>query len=589
MSHKMNFKRFLLPSIAVAMGLCAFTSCIDENYDLSNVDTTAELQVKDLVLPINIDEIAMNQFVSIEDTGHIKVINGEYVLIDSGTYQTDDIIIPEIKIPAPEVPTITTTIKLLDNNTHSSAKAYPFIPTFPLTFDIGHQVSEFEYKATNISDYIVDIELLGVNFDIAIDLVAVGLENNIKSWTLEDFTMRLPKGLTGETNIGIYNPETGIVEIGGLEVKGTTAEFRMSITEVDVKKAGVEFDYSTHTLSFKDEIGIHTGHVVVGKSDIVSIVNLPSTADLKILFSMGDINVNMFGGTIQYSLEGIEISDIPITGIPDILSQENTNIILANPQVYICFSNPLGTNFGLKARTGLTLTAKRPGQPDQKCSLDNPYFELSCNGCQGCKFCLSPQDPGQGNYWGKFYDAQHIPFSSLAYLLSGNGLPKSIGISLDNPCIPEQKIGHFPVGANLGKMTGCYTIFAPLQLGDGSQIVYSGTEKGWWSEEMDKLSIKYLQIEALVTNDLPVDLEITGYPIDREGNKIEGVTIEGFNLKTGVEDSPLQIKMEGNIEHLDGVTFVAKAKATGQSLKPDEHLVLKNLKVKVSGNYKTKL
>ena len=132
MSHKMNFKRFLLPSIAVAMGLCAFTSCIDENYDLSNVDTTAELQVKDLVLPINIDEIAMNQFVSIEDTGHIKVINGEYVLIDSGTYQTDDIIIPEIKIPAPEVPTITTTIKLLDNNTHSSAKAYPFERCSPL-------------------------------------------------------------------------------------------------------------------------------------------------------------------------------------------------------------------------------------------------------------------------------------------------------------------------------------------------------------------------------------------------------------------------------------------------------------------------
>ena len=584
----MRTKNLLRAAVVILAGGFIATGCIDENYDLSNVDTTAELQVKDLVLPLDIDEIAMREFINIEDTGRIQVINGEYVLIDSGTYSTDDIIIPAINIPAPSVAPITTTIKLLENgNTPSSTKAIPTLPSFPLIFDIGRQVSEFEYKASNISDYIVDINLIGANFDIEIDLVILGLENNIKSWTLEDFTMRLPKGLTGETNIGIYDPETGIVEIGGLVVEGTKATFKMSITEVDVKKAGVVFDYDTHTISFKDEIGIHTGHVVVGKDDIKSLAGLPATADLKILFSMGNINVEMFGGTIQYNLEGIEIADIPITGIPTILSQETTDLILANPQVYVCFSNPLGTNYGLYAQTGLTLTAKRPGQPDQKYSLDNGYFKLACNGCQGCKFCLSPEDPGQGNYWGKFVDAQHIPFSSLAYILSGKGLPRSIGISLDNPCIPKQKIAHFPVGTNLGKMTGCYTIFAPLQLREGSQIVYSSTEKGWWNEEMDKFSIKYLQIDAMVTNDLPVDVEITGYPIDRDGNQIEDVVIEGFHLETGVEDSPLHIKMEGKIEHLDGVVFVAKAKATGQALSPDEHIILKDLKVKVSGSYLT--
>lgn len=584
----MRTRNLLRAAVVILAGGFIATGCIDENYDLSNVDTTAELQVKDLVLPLDIDEIAMREFINIEDTGHIQVINGEYVLIDSGTYSTDDIIIPAINIPAPSVAPITTTIKLLGNgNTPSSTKALPTLPTFPLVFDIGRQVSEFEYKTSNISDYIVDIDLIGANFDITIDLVAEGLEKNIKSWTLEDFTMRLPKGLTGETNIGIYDPETGIVEIGGLVVEGTKATFKMSITEVDVKKAGVVFDYDTHSISFKDEIGIHTGHVVVGKDDIKSLAGLPATADLKILFSMGNINVEMFGGTIQYNLEGIEIADIPITGIPTILSQETTDLILANPQVYVCFSNPLGTNYGLYAQTGLTLTAKRPGQPDQKYSLDNGYFKLACNGCQGCKFCLSPEDPGQGNYWGKFVDAQHIPFTSLAYILSGKGLPRSIGISLDNPCIPKQKIAHFPVGTNLGKMTGCYTIFAPLQLREGSQIVYSSTEKGWWNEEMDKLSIKYLQIDAMVTNDLPVDVEITGYPIDRDGNQIEDVVIEGFHLETGVEDSPLHIKMAGKIEHLDGVVFVAKAKATGQALRPDEHIILKDLKVKVSGSYLT--
>lgn len=581
---KINLMKTL--PLAMMVGGVLLTGCIDEDYDLSNVDTTAELQVKDLVLPINVDEIAMHEFVSITDTGHIQVINGEYVLIDSGTYQTNDIIIPEIKIPAPSVPTIKSTITLIEDNAPASLKA---MPTFPMRFDIGRQMSGFTYKQGGVTDFIVDMDLIGAEFDITIDLMVEGLENHVKSWTLENFKMQFPKGLTGETNLGTYDPETGVVELGTMKVQGSYIQFKMSITEIDLKKAGAVFNREDHSFTFSDELGIHSGNVVVSMSDIISFVNIPKTADFSVVFKMGDINVNMFGGTIQYNLEGIEIADIPITGIPSILSQEMTDLVLVNPQVYVCFSNPLGTNYGLKAQTGLTLTAKRPGQPDQKYSLDNPYFELSCNGCQGCQFCLSPEDPGQGNYWGKFVNAQHVPYTSLANILSGNGLPRSIGISLDNPCIPEQKIGHFPVGANLGKMSGCYTIFAPLQLKEGSQIVYSGTEKGWWSEEMDNLSIKSLQIDALVTNDLPVDVEITGYPIDHEGNQIEDVVIDGFHLETGVVDAPLQIKMEGRIEHLDGIVFVAKAKATGKTLTPDEHIILKDLKVKVSGSYISEL
>ena len=86
----MKVKALLRAAMVMLAGGFVVTGCIDENYDLSNVDTTAQLQVKDLVLPINIDEIAMKEFIALEDTGHIQVVNGEYVLIDSGTYSTDD-------------------------------------------------------------------------------------------------------------------------------------------------------------------------------------------------------------------------------------------------------------------------------------------------------------------------------------------------------------------------------------------------------------------------------------------------------------------------------------------------------------------
>ena len=99
----MRTKALLRSAIAMLMGGIVVTGGIDDNYDLSDIDTTTELQVKDLVLPLDIDEIAMENIVQIEDTGMVKVINGEYVVLDSGTYKSDEIIIPSLLIPAPTV------------------------------------------------------------------------------------------------------------------------------------------------------------------------------------------------------------------------------------------------------------------------------------------------------------------------------------------------------------------------------------------------------------------------------------------------------------------------------------------------------
>lgn len=578
-------RNFMLSAVVVIAGGILLTGCVDSDYDLSDIDGTTELQVNDLVLPIDIDEIKMSNIVSIGDTGMVKVFNGEYVVLDSGTYSSDPIIIPSIVVPAPVIAPIKSHITLIGDN---QVKA---TPTLPLVFNIGEQFSEFTYTQNNVSEYIVDVNLIMANFDITIDLEVSGLENNIKSWKLEGLKMQLPKGLSGEPNMGIYNHETGIVEIGYVEVEGSTLNFKMSVTEIDTHKAGAVFDSKSHSFSFSDKLGIFEGYVIVAEDDITSIVGMPSTADFTISPAMGELNVEVFGGRIKYNIDDIDIPDIQLTGIPDVLSQNMTDIALVNPQVYICFSNPLGANFGLSAQTGLTLTAKRHNQPDQKFTIDNPYFSLACDGCQGCQFCLSPIDPGQGNYFGKYVNAQHVPFTSLGNLLSGNGLPSAIGVSLDNLCVPEQDIDHFPLGVNLGKMTGCYTIFAPLQLKDGSKIIYTSTEDGWWDEEVAKVTVKRLQIDASITNNLPVDIEITGYPIDVNGNQINNVVIEGVKVESGAVDEPLSIRITGEIKDLDGITFVATAKSTPQqeSLRPDEHIVLKNIKATISGSYLTEL
>ena len=103
------------------------------------------------------------------------------------------------------------------------------------------------------------------------------------------------------------------------------------------------------------------------------------------------------------------------------------------------------------------------------------------------------------------------------------------------------------------------------------------------------MTITKLEISALISNNFPLDIEITGQPIDVEGNIIEGVYIEGAQVSSGAEDSPITITITGEVKKLDGITFVATAIASEDQLvlRPEEHIVLKEVKAKVSGSYDT--
>ena len=74
---------FLL-SLLLALSLI---TCVDSRYDLSDIDSTSAIKVKDLVFPISIDAITLESIVDIDDHNQIKVINGEYAFMDEGSVE----------------------------------------------------------------------------------------------------------------------------------------------------------------------------------------------------------------------------------------------------------------------------------------------------------------------------------------------------------------------------------------------------------------------------------------------------------------------------------------------------------------------
>ena len=573
-------------SLAVIAAVAlSFSSCIDDDYDLSDIDTTAEFQVKDLVLPVNIDEIKLQSIIDLPEGGQIKIVNDEYVFVQDGEYESSDVSIPQVYLDAPQVPSVVTSVDL----SQSGVMPQSLFPSdFELNYPIGEQLSQFSYNTSSVSDFIVDMEKIGADFNIKIMFSIKGIDDIVDSYMLRNFKLQIVPGLDLSLEEGSYDAKTGILSLNDGKHYGSSLEFNIKISGVDINGAGIDYDHNSHSIVFDGKVGIYSGEIVIVADDLkegVNILNIPKTIELHTDFDFSRMLITSFTGRIKYQLDGLDIAPVSLSNIPDILSQEKTDITLVNPQIYLSLNNPVA-KYNLSAQAGITITANRNNGQSTEHSLDNGYFTIAGTPQNDMNvFCLSPQKPQ--TYYEGYESALHVPYSSLATVLSGNGLPKSLTITLDDPIVPEQDVKDFALGQSLGIIKGSYMFYSPLELAPQSQVVYRSTEDGWNDEDVDAITIKVLELSALITNELPLDIKITGYPIDVNGNKINNVDIEGVNVVAGAVDAPLTIRITGEITHLDGIAFeaVATQGQEAKALKPSEVIHLKNLRAKVSGNY----
>ena len=572
----MNSKIFKALAIPLSIvGVSLLSSCIDDNYDLSDIDTTAEVKFNDLVLPINIGEINLKEIINLEDESRIKVVDGEYVVVEHGTYESETINIPQIYVTAPKIDPININLSL--NNSQVKTKAFPQEIVFP----IGDQEQEFTYREGNVSGFIIDVQKVKADFSISIRLSVSGIDVSTGAVSLRNLVLHLPKGLIGTPNMGTYNIETGEVFIGDKTLTTNELLFTMPITEVDLLKANADYEYAKHIFEFSYELGVMSGEVVATDGKLTSI---PSSVNFSIAPSMSNMVVTAFTGVVEYAIDGIDLDPIVMTDIPTILSQNVTNLALVNPQIYLSFNNPMA-KYQLSAQAGLTITANRVGQPSQSYSLDEEMSTGCDKGDGPYQYCVSPIKPE--SYYEGYGDSEHLLFSTLGDVLSGNGLPSSLNVTFTNPRIAQHEVVDFHLGDNLGKVVGNYTFLAPLTLKAGSEIVYSSTENGWNDEDIDAKVIKALKIDASVINNIPMDIVINAYPIDVDGNRIGDVEIVGATVNSGVEEQQLSIQLTGEVKHLDGIVFEARAVATdsGEGLKPTQTITMNNIKVTASGSY----
>lgn len=89
------------------LGLClALTACVDNDYDLSDVDTLVKIPVNNLTIPVNIEPIELDNIFNIDyndPDNVVHVVNGEYAVEKGGSFDSGDISVAPISFTSPTI------------------------------------------------------------------------------------------------------------------------------------------------------------------------------------------------------------------------------------------------------------------------------------------------------------------------------------------------------------------------------------------------------------------------------------------------------------------------------------------------------
>lgn len=579
-------------SCALLSVLCMATaSCVDDNYDLSDIDTTTRVTVDNLTVPMNMDPLVLSDIISIDEDSKIQAVtidgNEFYALSQKGEFNSDPIYVDKVKATAPTLTPTQRTLQIApDGGIVADGSA--------LTYEIVEMGNEFTYTAGNIDEAIVELNSAVIDpLEFRIDFEVRNISGIVEKMTFSDLTLQLPEGLEATVSDGSYDSASGIWTIPAKEVGGNTGAAVLTATAIDFVANGSRVE--NHTLKFDNRFRIQKGFLtVVPKAG----TTLPGTVDLYVSYKMGDIVVDSFTGVVKYELEGMDIDPMDLSDIPDFLSGDETDITIANPQIYLQVNNPVA-DYSLECSTGITLTAIREGYADRAFSPDVNQINIGFDkGIAGpYNFVLAPSSANLTVPAG-YESPSFVEFSTLGSLVSApadasvKGLPDMIGITLDNPGIKQSAVSNFALGRRIDGINGRYELMAPLALGAGSEIVYSDTKDGWNDEDVDAITITELIVTAKASSTVPMGASISAYPIDVAGKPIQGVTVVTESaLPANAEDADIRIVMHGEIKHIDGVTFEARVKSEDSSvaLAPSQTITLKEIRATVSGYYEKEL
>ncbi|MDE6295343.1 MAG: hypothetical protein K2M03_04690 [Muribaculaceae bacterium] len=602
--------RHLLHSVIPACALLLIAGCTDDNYDLDSLDKTSAISINDLVVPINVDEISLNNIIDADnpddnDASFVKMKdeNGKeyYAFRRTGSFKSEEINIDAFDIKEPEDLDPTTSNAIKDDLPDPDVDV-----ATSLKYNIDRMQKDFTYHITGVDSKVkVARQIETKNFYIKVILtVPSNMMIAGDKLTFKNLKIQFPKGLwmyengnkgkivSAKANIGTYNANTGLVTIPNYTTTKAETDLIIKANVIDLNPPyGLE--NVNNGFDFTSKIIFESGDVILTTSNVG---RLPHTFTFSAKYELPSFEVDAFSGYIDYTIDGLNFDPINLEDMPEVLADPETRIKIANPQLYMSVENTCEP-YDLGGELGLTLTAIR-----EKGSI--PYslpedIKVSANKVLN-KFAISPAGATLKPISG--YSAQDgavlMAFPELSNVLYGNaqkgyGIPQSIEVEIPDPAV-KGEAKRFPLGSSIKAVSGDYQFLAPIALDNGSIIVYNGKTDDWG---LDDLEVRVLKVYTEATSDLPVDLTLKAWLIDKDGKHMGQCNTT--TIPANAAGTPINIEItprEGEImKDVDGIYYEATCVQDTEypdanavpAITPEMHLKLGKIKATLSGQYVT--
>lgn len=643
---------YMLKKFYLAVGtVCAaalLSACTNNDYDLTNIDTTVSFAAKNLTLPLKVTDIKFSKVLNLKDGDQIKKLadpsqpgDSLYAVIENGTISFE---IGDITTTTPYIQPIVSNLpmdkigdamgdledladyyELLGHSKKEAAELAwaDYVTSHPGDEIVMYNIDKNTKTTFTAESYSVDksvrsIESVSVATTISVSLTLTNLESVLREVLITDLKLQLPKGLTvasvlvndnpiQKTLAQAYDKVSGVLDLTGENtvVSGGKISLALTVGAIDAALAGVQFtpgnDYEKGVFKFNGEV-IATDGVVKIEANENTFVNgktfrdLPAHADYVCTPKMSGIDVIDFTGKIEYNSD---IDPVTIGKLPSILQNEETNIVLGNPQIYFSISdNPLSGSTP-QVKSNLTIVPEKGWVEREAQSLD---FNIK-SGPQ--TFCFSPEDP-EYEYVDpetgiEYPNAQWNKFTGLKNILEGEGMPDKLNVYVK---LLEQRVEKLKIGHGSGTVEGCYSFFAPLSIDPSAQIIYvdSITDIKDDTKDLEKIKLSQFEINAKASTDIPAGATLVMTAIDEWGLPILDVEFvnpdaadKKISLPGYADEAPFRVVAKGSgladlMKNLDGIEFYVIMKTTDEKpLSPSQKIRLNDIKVTVSGEYTDEL
>lgn len=588
--------------------------CVDENYDLSDIDTNTRIAVNNLVIPLNLSDIVLDDVIDLSDNENIAevTVDGKkmWAIKKSGEISSDALSIDPVHINAPSIPSNSIRLQADVPGLNSRRRASS-LDNISVDYKVeSPMLSGFSLNTRNIDDALVSVKNIIASSPIKLVIkfsLSQSLANDISKITFRNVPLSLPKGLvmadgtSGRLSMGTYNPQTGTGMLNGEYVTNgrNYVNIELYAEGLNAEMAGIQIE--NHTIDFSGDAGL-AGSGVISLTPSLDNVSLPRDFTLSGDYTLSSFDVKTVSGTIDYVAEGIDIDPIDLSDLPDFLADPETDIKLVNPQVYLGAVNTTATyHTGVEGNVALESvfgdTASAPVRTE-----DSPVFQIGWDrGVTTYNIALAP-NTGALDLLSDFPQPVKYTFSGLGSILSNpavgeGGLPKKVRVSLpslrffgDALDFPVSQPGN-PTFGKIDGLTGNYTFFAPLALQNHSTIVYSETEDGFSTEDLDKLTLNRVNLSAVASTNIPFKVELYIAVFNEAGERL-GVTSQNMVIEPssttpvalGVTSTP-----ESPIKGIHSIQYRARVLSgtDERPLSPDQYIRLSNLRITVDGYYDT--